>query len=146
MDSSESKDAGYGSVGPAMGADRNGRCHSSALAVVGSIIMLLVCMAALTDTNSSRTVLWSDPLANQERERGMAERDIIRREGTHWWKSDLHNAWSDPMVGEEERRRSQAHNVVQRGPAISQKHTEPRHPEVVSHRTKLSLALSKGRC
>ena len=137
MDSSENKEAGYGSVEPAMGAARNGRCHGSALAVLGLITMLLVCMAAFIDTGSSRIMLWSDPLV---RERMTTDRDIIHRETTRWWKSDLHKTWSDPMVVEEERKRSQTYDVVQ-GPAMSYpdhktvpKYSEGHHPAEVSHR------------
>ena len=138
MDSLENKEAGYGSVEPAIGAARNGRCHGSALAVLGLITMLLVCMAAFIDTGSSRIMLWSDPLV---RERMTTDRDIIHRENTRWWKSDLHKAWSDPMVVEEERKRSQTYDVV-KGPdsmsypdhKIVPKKSEVHHPAEVSHR------------
>jgi hypothetical protein len=114
MDTSEFKEAGYGSVKHATGAARNGRCHGTALAVLGLITMLLVCMAVL-DTRNSRIILWSDPLV---REHSTPERDIIHRDNVNWWNSDLHKAWSDPMSVEEERRRSQAHDVIQE-PATS---------------------------
>jgi hypothetical protein len=123
METSGNKEALYGTVQQTIGAERNGRCHGSVLAILGLSMLLLVCMAALTDMNSSRTVLWNDPLAMHLRERSVTEKDVRQQPGTER-TSDVHKVWSDPMVVDKERMLSQTHDAVQRGPAIADSNLE----------------------